>query len=216
MKPSQLISSLALGVSCIALGSCNDDDPETAAAALRSGGALGKGNPPEIIARERIDRIGRPAITAALISTFAPEGQETVRDAYNRSGQLNEDFRDTIQQSLAILDSLDGTCGNQLLAGADEAAPRYTPLASVLLDDQLYLHSDRAANPSIYLGLEIEFVRGADVVSGGSGGRAPGEDVIERSYSVLAAGVTSGVDDGVETDDATHDLAAFPFLAEPQ
>jgi len=213
MKCSMLTSALALGMTCVALGSCNDDgatDTET----LRAEGALGKRNPPPI--GERIDRAGRPAITAALISTFNPEGQATVRDAYNRSGQLNEDFTETIEQSLGVLDGLDEVCGNQLLAGAAENQPRYRPLATVLLDDQLYLHSERVGAPSVYLGLEAELVIGSETISGGGGGRTPGYDVIERSYSVLAAGALSGVDDGVGSDDEAHDEDEFPFLAEPQ
>lgn len=216
MKSSMLVSTLALGMSCVALGSCNDDG-DTDTAALRAEGALGKANRPIIAAGSRIDRAGRPAITAALISTFNPEGRETVRAAYNRSGQFNEDFRETIEQSLGVLDGLDEVCGNQLLSDtAAENEPRYSPLASVLLDDQLYVHSDRVAVPTVYLGLEAELVLGADTVSGGGGGRAPGDDVIERSYSVLAAGLLAGVDDGVDADDERHDPEEFPFLAEPQ
>lgn len=216
MKSSTLISVLALGVTCVALGSCKEDG-DTDTATLRVDGALGKANPPRVPTGSRIDRAGRPAITAALISTFNPDGRETVRDAYNRSGQLNEDFTETIEQSLGVLDGLDEVCGNQLLANmAAEDAPRYRPLATVLLDDQLYVQSERVAAPSAYLGLEAEFVLGSDVVSGGGGGRAPGDDVIERSYSVLAAGVLLGVDDGVDVDDETHDEDVFPFLAEPQ
>lgn len=214
MRSSRLISALALGISCVALGSCNEDG-DTDTETLRAEGALGKRNPPRI--GERVDRTGRPAITAALISTFNPDGRATVRDAYNRSGQLNEDFRATIEESLGVLDGLDGACGNQLLADvAAEDEPRYSPLATVLLDDQLYLHSDRVGAPSIYLGLEAEFVLGSDTISGGGGGRTPGYDVIERSYSVLAAGALSGVDDGVAADDENHDEDEFPFLAEPQ
>lgn len=207
MKSSMLIPALAVGITCVALGSCKDDGD--------TDGALGKANPPDL--GERIDRAGRPAITAALISTFNPQGRATVRDAYNRSGQLNEDFRETIEQSLAVLDGLDERCGNQLLGDrAPENAPRYSPLATVLLDDQLYVHSNRVGAPSIYLGLEAESVIGAAAISGGGGGRTPGYDVIARSYSVLAAGALSGVDDGVDRDDETHDANVFPFLAEPQ
>ena len=207
MKTSMLIPALAVGIACVALGSCKDDEGTE--------GALGKANPPDI--GERIDRAGRPAITAALISTFSPQGRATVRDAYNRSGQLNEDFLETIEGSLGVLDALNNVCGDQLLANvAPEDEPRYAPLATVLLDDQLYVHGNRVGAPSIYLGLEAEFVIGADAISGGGGGRTPGYDVIERSYSVLAAGELTGVDDGVGEDDETHDPDEFPFLAEPQ
>jgi len=40
------------------------------------------------------------------------------------------------------------------------------------------------------------------------------DDVIERSYSVLAAGALAGIDDTITGDDVEH-LGSFPFVGEP-
>lgn len=217
------IAALALGA--LALGACNGDDDDSASATVASAGsatlavtpgpipsARGKGNPPRL--GDRIDRAGRPAITAALVGTFDADPDDTIRDraAYNAAGLGNVIFLPTIEASLGVLDGLDGKCGNQLLAGP--GADRYAPLANVLLDDQLYVHSELRG--SVYLGLEAEFVNAVEAGQGAAGGREPGDDVIARSYSVLAAGALSGIDDGVAADDATHNPDVFPFLAAPQ
>ena len=70
---------LALLLSALAAFGCKNDDDgdgdgdESATATLEPQieGALGRNNPPETSAANRIDRAGRPAISAALISTFA-------------------------------------------------------------------------------------------------------------------------------------------------
>jgi len=222
----------SLAVLALAFGACNGDDDSASDTAGSAGtaslgaagsaalpltpapvaGARGKANPPPL--GERIDRAGRPAITAALVGTFDATAEQTTQDraAYNAAGLGNVTFLPTIKTSLGVLDGLDGNCGNQLLASS--TGDRYAPLANVLLDDQLYVHSERSG--SVYLGLEAEFVNAIVPGQGAAGGREPGDDVIARSYSVLAAGALSGIDDGVPTDDATHDSDVFPFLAAPQ
>lgn len=213
---------LALLLAALGAVACSSDDdggddgdapPDEQVEVAAIEGALGRGNRPETPAANRIDRVGRPAISAALISTFNPDDREADLDRYNKSGNANRDFIPIIASSLAILDGLDRQCGNQLLAGEAVAPGRYDQLATVLVDDQVYVQSERVNGSSIYLGVEAEFL-GAGQGSGG--GRAPGDDVIARSYSVLAAGVLSGVDDGVPADDAEHDIDTFPFIAAPQ
>jgi hypothetical protein len=218
MKHSLELALLLATLGAFACSSDDDDgdddapvDEQTEVAAIE--GALGKANRPATPGSARIDRAGRPAISAALISTFNPDAREADLDRYNKSGNANPAFIPIIAGSLGILDGLDRQCGNQLLAGADAAPGRYNALATVLVDDQVYVQSDRPGSSSIYLGVEAEFLGAGQ---GAGGGRAPGDDVVERSYSVLAAGVLSGVDDGVPTDDAQHDIDVFPFLAEPQ
>jgi hypothetical protein len=179
-------------------------------------GALGRANRPDTPASARIDRAGRPAITAALISTFNPDAQEDDLDRYNKSGNANSAFVPIMEASLGILDGLDRNCGNQLLAGANPDQRRYQPLATALVDDQVYVQSDRPGSGSVYLGVEAETLGAIGAGQGSGGGRVPGDDVIERSYSVLAAGALRGIDDGVGSDDAQHDIDTFPFLAGPQ
>jgi hypothetical protein len=211
---------LALSLSLLGALSCNGDDEgddETATGALQPvDGALGKGNRPlPGPEARRIDRAGRPAVTAALISPFSPDTRQADVDRYNTSGNADPSFLPIIEKSLGVLDGLDRRCGNQLLAGADPAQ-RYRALARALNDDQLYLRSDRAGASSVYLGVEAEAVDAIMPGQGSGGGRTPGDDVIARSYSVLVAGALSGLDDGVARDDAVHDIDVFPFLAAPQ
>ena len=67
----------------------------------------------------------------------------------------------------------------------------------------------------VYFGVEAETLAILGAGEGGCGGRDPNNDVIDRSYSVLAAGILTGVDDTITGDSATHDPDLFPFLAAP-
>jgi hypothetical protein len=194
------------------LSCSSDEEPGTATGSLV--GALGKGNRPSPVGSERIDRAGRPAISAALISTFNPDAREADLDRYSRSGNGNRDFIPIMASSLAILDGLDGECGDQLAIDNDLANP-YVPLATALTDDQIYVQSDRENAGSAYLGVEGEALGALERGQGSGGGRVPGDDVVERSYSVLVAGQLGGYDDLVDSDDAEHDIDTFPFLAAP-
>jgi hypothetical protein len=209
-----LLSALA------AFGCKNDGDgDDTATENLEPAtfeGALGRANPPETLAANRIDRAGRPAITAALISPFTPASRDADQDRYNKSGNANRAFVPIMEQSLAILDGIDGRCGNQLLAGAVSGQRRYQPLATALDDDQVYVRSDRAGASSLYLGVEAEALELVQEGQGSGGGRVPGDDVVARSYSVLVAGQLQGLDDAVPADDAEHDIDSFPFIAAPR
>jgi hypothetical protein len=214
MKLHSTLNHLGALLLVVASLSCSsDDEPGTATGNLV--GALGKGNRPNPVGGERIDRAGRPAISAALISTFNPDDRETDLDRYNKSGNANRDFIPIIASSLAILDGLDGDCGSQLAIDNDLDNP-YGPLATALDDDQIYVQSDRDGVGSVYLGVEGEALGVLPRGQGSGGGRVPGDDVVERSYSALVAGQLNGIDDLVDSDDAEHDIDTFPFLAEPQ
>lgn len=172
----------------------------------------GPDHPPTLGAR--IDRMGRAAIGTALIATFNADSDEkgTMKDAYNAAEpETWNSFEDEMRANLAILDSLDENCGNQLLADASDS--RYATLASILADDRLYVLST-AGECGVYLGLEGEIAGALEAGAGKCGGRSPNDDVIERSYSVLAAGLLSGVDDTI-TENDKENLDDFPFLAQP-
>lgn len=163
----------------------------------------------------QIDRAGRAAISTATIETFQADEQivGTEKDAYNAAGP--EQWAGYVPQmmtSLAILDALDATCGNQLLADAGD--DRYAFLATVLSDDRVWVNSD-SGTCGVYLGVEAEAIGAVPAGMGGCGGRTPADDVIERSYSVLAAGILAGVDDGVTADDGNV-TDTFPFLGAPE
>src|SRR5688572_24790265 len=102
MKLYSAMNSLGALLLLLAPLSCSsDEEPGTATGNLV--GALGKGNRPTPAGAERIDRAGRPAISAALISTFNPDARQDDLDAYNTSGNANRDFIPTMTASLAVL-----------------------------------------------------------------------------------------------------------------
>jgi hypothetical protein len=174
------------------------------------------GNPSMPYLGVQIDRTGRPAISTALIQTFnGDSGQKgATKDAYNAARPAGwPAFASDMEQSLAILDSLDTVCGNQLLADDSNPNGRYAGLAGILADDQLYVNAD-AGECGVYLGLEAEVVGAIGAGEGKCGGRMPADDIIDRSYSVLAAGILTGVDDTIAADDCSFS-ATFPFLCAP-
>jgi len=199
-------SFLVVALLLAALG-CQDDTEEMTDMRFR-----GPGNPPTL--GLQIDRVGRAATATGLIEAFNGDSSAkgNAKDRYNtgtpEGGAL---FAAQIASSLAILDALDETCGNQLVADVGEE--RYSFLAGVLADDQLYVDSTREVCGT-YLGLEAEIVGAISPGTGGCGGRMLDDDVIERIYSVLALGALDGFDDTIAANDADNS-SAFPFLAAP-
>lgn len=198
-------SALALALSLVAAAGCSDE-PNAAPLGPDARPALGP----------QIDRAGRPAISTALIATFSADAdaRSTARNAYNRAAPAEwTAFAPEVTTSLGILDSLNGVCGDQLLA-ADTGTDIYAALRGVLLDDRLYVNSN-ATTCGIYLGVEGEAIDALAAGEGGCGGRTPNDDVIERSYSVLASPDLAGIDDLVTGDERDHSTTDFPFLAGP-
>jgi Domain of unknown function (DUF4331) len=164
----------------------------------------------------QIDRFGRPAINAALNHVFDADlaAQGKAKDAYNQGSDPLK-WTDNVKEfaaNLAILDSLDANCGNQLLAGKPLDATRYVTLAGALADDRVYLDTSAAACTT-YLAVEANATKQAPNTD--CGGRKLDYDVIDASYSVLAAGsivVIAG--DGVAADADTKGTE-FPYLAAP-
>jgi hypothetical protein len=166
----------------------------------------------------QIDRIGRAGVNTALVDPFnldAPS-KGANQDAYNASAtpsQWAPSFSGRIATNLAILDSLDAVCGNQLLAGPAPVAGRYGTLATVLADDQLYVNTG-SGTCTTYLAVEANAV---GIANNDCGGRTPLYDTIDRTYSVLATGALSGVTDGVPLDaDGAASTTDFPFLLPPR
>ena len=84
---------------------------------------------------------------------------------------------------------------------------RYSGLAGVLADERLYVTTE-GAKCETYLGVEANAL-GIDNTD--CGGRTLKYDVIETSYSVLAAGVLTGIDDTITISDAAKG-ETFPYL----
>jgi len=170
----------------------------------------------------QIDRMGRAGVNTALTNPFFRESvpseeqmHEAIQDAYNAASRPKRwvsKFSAEIAANLAILDSLDTVCGNQLLAGPSPVAGRYDTLAAVLADDQLYVNTS-SGTCAQYLAVEANAV---GIANDDCGGRTPLEDTIHTTYSLLAAGALTGVTDGIPVDgDGTASLTDFPFLDRP-
>jgi|GEM_PF-464226 len=162
-----------------------------------------------------IDRAGRPGVTTALIGEFTGTDGDPSDNAYqlDEPADWSANWAAEIAANLAIYDALDASCGNQLLYGAPTSSTSYDGLAGALADDRLYLNS-ASSTCGQYLAVEADAT--GVVPNADCGGRAPSYDVIDTTYSVLAAGALAGVGDGVAADDAVVDETAFPFLAAPQ
>jgi hypothetical protein len=191
----------------------------------------------------QIDRMGRAAISTALVGLLAPAGpaKTAQKDAYDHASdpatwkttmlQTGVTIERELEVNLAVFDAIDkdfltpqGTqpgCGNALGYSGPPRPTSYVVAADLFADDQLYVDTSKPAC-TVYLALEIEQASGADPVHTTCGGRMLTGDVIDVTYSVLASGL-GGLDlagdlsprihDGI----AAHDdvTVAFPFLGVP-
>ena len=155
----------------------------------------------------QIDRAGRAGVNSLLDHVFDPNGatRGAATDAYNADGKPAHwaTYAPALAASLAVYDGLDTTCGNQKLYSASTS---YTPLATLLTDDQLYLDATQATCAQ-YLAVEL----GAK----DCGGRTPAENTVDVTYNLLAGtypatSITNGV-----TAAASPASTAFPYLAAP-
>ena len=185
-------------------------------------GGNGSSNPAQPKLGAVIDRMGRAGVNTAVTNPFdlvSGKSIDQTKDDYNANGDPTtwSQYAPQFAKSLAVLDSLDGTCGNQLLAkpasGATIPADRYLGLAGVLADDQLYVNTG-STTCQVYLGVEANATNA--VPNSDCGGRTPLENTIDETYSLLAIGATSGVTNGITMDtDHQASLTAFPFLQPP-
>ena len=215
-----------------------------------SGSGSGSGFPAAPTLGAQIDRMGRPAVNTALNNTFNPNATAagSAKDAYNADesvGTWQQTWAMAFMQNLPVFDVLDrglacvngncttdatqSGCGNQAFfngnptGGGSATITSYLDLAGVLADDELYLDTtkgvaDVPGTHANYLAVELNAL--VSVPNPTCGGRAPTNDVIDASYTLLAAGIGgfnagSGFDpffkDGVGPHaDVSNDT--FPFL----
>jgi hypothetical protein len=194
-------------------------ESSTTSSSTTSGGTGGMApapSPPKL--GTQIDRFGRPAINTALNHTFDVDPAKGMgKDAYNQQGDPATWATNGAEfaKNLAILDGLDTVCGNQILAapaaGGVIPPTRYAGLAGALADDRVFVDLS-AATCTTYLAVEANAT--GLLANMDCGGRKLSYDVIDTSYSALAAGAFSGVGDGVGPDADTAGTA-FPYLAVP-
>jgi hypothetical protein len=185
----------------------------SSSSASGTGGGMTTPAPPKL--GTQIDRFGRPAINTALNHAFDPVDatKGAAKDAYNQQSDPTTWTTNAKEfaGNLAILDSLDTKCGNQLLAGPMPVAGRYDTLAGALANDRVYVNT-AGTMCSTYLAVEANAT--GILMNTDCGGRKLDYDVIDTSYSALAAGAFSGVGDGVAADADTKGTM-FPYLAAP-
>ena len=161
-----------------------------------------------------IDRVGRPLTANALIGPIATDGSADRRkEAYNRAAQADwPELAADLEASLGLYDGLDGTCGNQWLAGPATATAPYHALARLLADDRLWVNS-AVATCTRYLAVELA---APGTTAADCGGRTPLYDANNVFRSMLVLGRSTGVSDGIDHDDREVSTTEFPFLAAPQ
>jgi hypothetical protein len=166
--------------------------------------------------------MGRAVVNTALTDPIYRESvarektqHDIITDDYNEvsdPSQWVSRFSEIIATNLAILDSIDGVCGNQILAGPTPAAGRYKTLADILADDLLYVNT-ASGTCNQYLAVEANAI---GVTNTDCGGRTPLENTADISYSVFITGTLTGVTNGITVDaDGAASLTAFPFLDRP-
>lgn len=223
MKIQALLFAVTASITLASLGGCgNSSTGAGGTGGTSSGGTGGTGGSSAIPdvpkLGEQVDRFGRPAINTALNHTFDanPEAKDAAKDKWNANKTPADwsAYVPEIEANLAILDGIDTVCGNQL--GADMTkmdATRYAFLAGVLADDRLYLNVG-ATSSTVYLAVEANAVKALENSDGG--GRPLAADVIDASYTVLAAGKLDGsIGDKVPVSDAAKASASFPYLNAP-
>jgi len=165
-----------------------------------------------------LDHMGRPFVANTLLGV-APFSTDDASGL--RRQQFNEMLPKTsapfvadLEKSLAFEDSLDGQCGNQLLAEPTESPARYRRLAEVFVDDRLWVNSASRVCTQFFA-VELANVSGEKAMSSDCGGRAPTYDTSNVWRSLLIAGKTAGVSDGLREDEHSPSATVFPFLAPP-
>jgi len=203
-------------------------------------GSEGQGAPPPPALGPQIDRMGRPAISSWLVAVFGAGGaaRTAQKDAYNQAPDpatwkttmlpASVTIERELEANLAVFDAIDtglaitpSGCGNALSYVKPPSATSYQNAADLLADDQLYVDTSKTAC-TVYLALEIEQASAGSSVHYACGGRMLTHDVIDVTYSVLAAGL-AGLDKANNFAPKLHDGVAahtdvkdtFPFLGAP-
>ena len=248
-----MMKTILLAAAMISVAACGDDKKQPDAPRSIDAPPIDSPNvptPPTLGAQ--IDRMGRPAINTALnhVLDTSAATKTPARDMYNQdqaTGSWQATYTPEFAKNLAVFDALDkglgaaaGTgnaCGNQAeyngAPGGDVGNPMqcfsgttyqagcsYGTLAGILADDQLYLDTTKTRCKA-YLAVEFSVV--TTMPNTDCGGRAPDNDVMDTSYSVLAAGISGFnlmmdppaplVGDGVSAH--TDYTDTFPFFGMP-
>jgi hypothetical protein len=149
----------------------------------------------------------------APFSTDDPSGVR--REEFNAAlPTTSAGFIADLQKTLAFQDSLDGICGNQVLAAAAETPARYLPLAKLFAEDRLWVNSASTVCTQFFA-VELAKLAGNRSLNTDCGGRSPTYDTPNVWRSLLIAGMSTGITDGLHKDEHLPSDTIFPFLAPP-
>ena len=165
-----------------------------------------------------LDHMARPFVANTLLGA-APFSTD------DASGLLRQQFNEALpgasarfvpklQESLAFQDSLDGRCGNEILAPPKDSPARYRALAEVFADDRLWVNSASSVCTQFFA-VELAKLAGEKTSRSDCGGRAPTYDTSNVWRSLLIAGTPTGISDGLHQDEHPPSATVFPFLAPP-
>jgi hypothetical protein len=170
------------------------------------------------IAGKPIDREGLPFAKNTLLGTApfsADDASGVRREDFNASlPSTSAQFIPDFQKTLAFQDSLDGKCGNQVLAAPEETPARYLPLAKLFAEDRLWVNSASSVCTQFFA-VELSSLTGDKALSTDCGGRSPTYDAPNVWRSLLIAGRTTGITDGLHQDEHPPSATVFPFLGPP-
>jgi hypothetical protein len=170
------------------------------------------------LAGKPLDRMARPFVGNTLlgVSPFSTDDASGVlRQEYNQAlPSESARFVAPLEKSLAFQDSLDGQCGNQVLAEPEESPTRYRVLAQVFADDRLWVNSASSVCTQFFA-VELANLGGRTELRDDCGGRAPTYDTSNVWRSLLIAGTSTGITDGLHVDEHPPSATVFPFLAPP-
>ena len=170
------------------------------------------------IAGKPLDRAAQPFVKNTLIGVapFSSDDASNVRrEEFDAAGPTTSvQFIVDLEKTLAFQDSLDGKCGNQLLAEPAESASRYRALATLFAVDRLWVNSASAVCTQFFA-VELASLTGENDLSADCGGRSPTYDAPNVWRSLLIAGTPTGVTDGLHQDEHPPSATVFPFLAPP-
>jgi len=168
-------------------------------------------------ADQQINRVGRPLIKNSLLGLLGPDAASVkLKDEFNAATpETSDKFIPAIEKSLAIYDSFDGICGNQILANPNRAdGQHYHKLAVLLADDRLWINRD-AHVCNQFLAVELAQAAHQREWQNDCGGRSPDMNASNIYRSLLVTGKLTGMDDGLDHDEVATSRTEFPFLAPP-
>jgi len=191
--------------------------PAPIAAAVLALTACNRHTPP--VLGMQIDRNGRPDVNNALNNPFNPNvtSQGMAKDQYNSDSAPADwatNWVPTFKQNLAVLDALDGVCGNQL-AYASSGRPDYESLAALFASDVLWINT-ASTTCTKYLAVELNALGQSN---DDCGGRTLTYNVADYTYNVVAGTFNAMNPPGPIVNGITAASVApsttFPFLVSP-